>query len=121
MFPRSLPALAVCEAQVHAVAAEEGAGVQRELHAGRVRDGLAQQGHHSGCRGRRRAAQRSHVTCAVHDLKQDPFKITFSYQVQTCLSKAKRVFDRLACRLRRVQSGHTLRIQIVFSFLAIKT
>lgn len=35
-----LPALAVCKTQVHAVAGEEGAGVQWELHTGRVRDGL---------------------------------------------------------------------------------
>lgn len=66
-----LPALAVCEAQVHAVAGEKGAGVQRELHAGRVRDGLTQQGHHSGCRGRRGAAGKwAHVTCAVENLQK---------------------------------------------------
>lgn len=45
-----LPALAVCEAQVHGVAGEEGPGVQGELHAGRVGDGLAQQSHHPGTR-----------------------------------------------------------------------
>ena len=56
------------EAQVHAVAGEEGAGVQRELHAGRVRDGLTQQGHHSGCLGA--AAERTHVTRAVEDLQK---------------------------------------------------
>lgn len=45
-----LPALAVREIQVHAVAGEEGAGVQWELHAGWVRDGLTQQSCHTGCR-----------------------------------------------------------------------
>lgn len=47
-----VPALAVCEAQVHGVAGEEGPGVQGELNAGRVGDGLAQQRHYPG--GRRR-------------------------------------------------------------------
>lgn len=77
MFP--LPALAVCEAQVHAVAGEEGAGVQRELHAGRVRDRLTQQSHHSGCRGRRGAAtQRTHVTRAVENLQKEKQRRTDS-------------------------------------------
>lgn len=61
------------EAQVHAVAGQEGAGVQRELHAGRVRDGLAQQGHHSVGRRRRGAvaAERTDATCAVEDLEEE--------------------------------------------------
>lgn len=70
------PALAVCEAQVHAVAGQEGAAVQGELHAGRVGDGLTQQGHRFACRGRRgptaaaaEGVQRTHVTCAVQDLR----------------------------------------------------
>lgn len=69
-----LPALAVREAQVHAVAGEEGAGVQRELHTGRVRDGLTQHSHHSGTRRRPGvAAKWTHVTCTVEDLeKQKP-------------------------------------------------
>lgn len=66
------PALAVCEAQVHAVASEKGAGVQRELHAGRVGDGLTQQSHHSGCRGRRGAAtKRMHVASTVENLDKE--------------------------------------------------
>lgn len=55
------------EAQVHAVAAEEGARVQRELHAGRVGDGLTQQRHH--CGRRRRASKRTDVTRAVEHLE----------------------------------------------------
>lgn len=47
-----VPALAVREAQVQGVAGEEGPGVQGELHAGRVRDGLAQQRHRPGSRRR---------------------------------------------------------------------
>lgn len=54
------------------MAGEEGAGVQRELHAGRVRDRLTQQGHHSGCRGRRGAVtKRAHVTRAVENLQKE--------------------------------------------------
>lgn len=48
------------EAQVHGVAAEEGPGVQGELDAGRVGDGLAQQRHHPG--GRRRPAVARELT-----------------------------------------------------------
>lgn len=44
----ALPALAVCEAQVHAVAGKEGVGIKRKLHTGGVRDGLAKQDHNSG-------------------------------------------------------------------------
>lgn len=43
-----LPALTVSEAKVHAVAAEEGVGIKRKLHTGRVRNGLAQQNHDPG-------------------------------------------------------------------------
>lgn len=74
------PALAVCEAQVHAVASEKGAGVQRELHAGRVGDGLTQQSHHSGCRGRHGAATKGmHVACTVENLEKDKEKEAVSY------------------------------------------
>lgn len=45
-----LPAITLVEVQVHAVACKEGAAVQRELHAARVGDGLAQQGHVAHCR-----------------------------------------------------------------------
>lgn len=59
------------EAQVHAVTGEEGAGIQGELHAGWVWDGLTQQGHDSACRGRRgAAAKRADVACAVEDLEE---------------------------------------------------
>lgn len=52
------------------MAGEEGTGVQRELHTGRVRDGLTQQSHHSGTRV---AAEWTHATCTVEDLeKQRP-------------------------------------------------
>lgn len=66
-----LPALAVCEAQVHAVTGEEGAGVQRELHAGWVGDGLTQQSHHPG--SRRWSAvtpKRTYASRTVENLKQ---------------------------------------------------
>lgn len=53
-----VPALAVCEAQVHGVAGEEGPGVQGELQAGRVGDGLAQQRHHPGSRRRPAVARK---------------------------------------------------------------
>lgn len=63
------PALAVGEAQVHGVAGEEGAAVQRELHAGWVGDRLAQQRHHSGSRGRR-WAKGADVARAVENLRE---------------------------------------------------
>lgn len=59
------------EAQVHAVAGQERARVQGELHAGRVRDGLAQQRHHAGRGGRRRASEWTDVTRAVEHLRDD--------------------------------------------------
>lgn len=67
----ALPALAVCEAQVHAVAGQEGVGVQGKLHAGGVRDGLAKQDHNSGSTWRAHfTAKGTHVTCAVENLQQ---------------------------------------------------
>jgi len=50
------------------VAGEEGVGVQRELHAGWVRDGLAQQRHHSVCGV---AATRTDMTRAVEHLQEE--------------------------------------------------
>lgn len=79
------PALAVGEAQVHAVTGEEGASIQRELHAGRVWDGLTQQGHDSACRGRSRAtAKGTNVACAVEDLEEEgeEFKAEFINQAR---------------------------------------
>lgn len=79
------PALAVGEAQVHAVTGEEGASIQRELHAGWVWDGLTQQGHDSACRGRRRAAAKgTNVACAVEDLEKEgeEFKAEFINQAR---------------------------------------
>lgn len=64
-----LPALTVGEAQVHTVAGEDGARIQRKLHAGRMRNGLTQHSHHSGCRRRCGAATKgTHVTSAVKNL-----------------------------------------------------
>lgn len=51
------------------MAGQERARVQRELHAGGVRDGLAQQRHHSGRGGRRRASKGTDVTRAVEHLE----------------------------------------------------
>lgn len=66
-----LPALAVCEAQVQAVAGQEGVGVQREVHAGGVRDGLAQQHHRPGGGAAARfGAKHVHVTGAVENLPE---------------------------------------------------
>lgn len=73
------------EAQVHAVTGEEGASIQRELHAGWVWDGLTQQGHDSACRGRRRAAAKgTNVACAVEDLEKEgeEFKAEFINQAR---------------------------------------
>lgn len=84
----------MCEAQVHAVAGEEGEAVQRELHAGRVRDGLTQQSRHSGSRWRQRAAaKRTHVTCTVENLEEqrrlikDGASFSFRYTYSSISSK----------------------------------
>lgn len=66
-----LPALAVSKAKIHAVAGEEGVGIEEKLHAGGVRDGLAEQNHgprSSG--GALFSIKRTHVTCAVENLQQ---------------------------------------------------
>lgn len=64
-----LPALAVCETKVHAVAGEEGEGAQREFHTGWVGDGFTQQGHHSASRGQPGAAiELTDVPCTVKNL-----------------------------------------------------
>lgn len=46
-----LPAITLDEVQVHVVACEEGAAVQRELHTARVGDGFTQQSHVAPNRG----------------------------------------------------------------------
>lgn len=60
----------MCEAQVHGVAGEEGPGVQGELEAGRVGDGLAQQRHHPGSRRRPAVtSKRTNLPRAVENLQ----------------------------------------------------
>ena len=67
VFP---PAVALGEAEVHVVACEEGAAVQRELHAGGVRDGLTQQCQVAAKRGRcpTLSPVLAHVARAVENL-----------------------------------------------------
>lgn len=51
------------------MAGEEGVGVERKLHAGGVRDGLAKQDHDSGSSwGAQFTTKGTHVTCAVENL-----------------------------------------------------
>ena len=120
-----VPALAVCEAQVHAVAGEEGEAVQRELHAGRVRDGLAQQSRHSGSRRRRRAAaKRTHVTSTVENLEEQRRDFKFSYchfQQNAHRKYLIRVFVVQSFRfLRASNSGSDRQLgQVFFNYLMI--
>lgn len=58
------------------MAGEEGVGIQRKLHTGRVRDGLAKQNHDSGSSWRALLSIKwTHVTCAVEDLQQQKRKV----------------------------------------------
>lgn len=68
------------EAEVHAVAGEEGVGVKEKLHTGGVRDGLTQQNHGRSSGGALFTIKRTHVTCAVEDLQQKRWSLCLKPQ-----------------------------------------